>query len=101
MTILCLNEHKTQSNSCSLPRVAALRTKSRRPPSRYLPAPVALLLAGGRTLAMRYMRNVLRVGLWRSRLALGSLLCFRFCGCMLLTCGVAHCGSGVGFVVTL
>src|SRR2546427_10338955 len=62
------------------------------------------LLARGRAMGMRRMRRMCRVfraGLRRSRFALGSVLCFRLCGCMLLTCGVAHCGSGVGFVVTL
>src|SRR6267143_709486 len=66
-----------------------------------LPAPVALLLSGGSTLAMRCMRGALRVGLRRSRFPLGNVFRFGFCCRVLLVSGLAHGSGGVRFVMTL
>src|SRR5260370_33045239 len=61
----------------------------------------AALLGGVSALAMRCMRGVLCVRLWRSRLALGSVLRFGFCCSVLLVGGFAHGSGGVRFVMTL
>src|SRR5437899_10970292 len=68
--------------------------------SRALLAPVAFLGRGG-TLTARCMSGVLGVSLLRSRLPLGGVFRFGFCGDVLLVSGVAHCRGSVGFVGAL
>src|SRR2546422_3312677 len=60
-------------------------------------APVTLL-AGSRTLAMRYRGGVLRMGLYRSRFSLSRMFRFGFCRRVLLMSGVTHRGGRVCFV---
>src|SRR5260370_13615023 len=50
---------------------------------------------------MGCIRGVLCVRLWGSRLPLGSVFRFGFCGGVLFVSGVAHCGCGVSLVGAL
>src|SRR5882757_1628851 len=61
----------------------------------------AALLGGVSALAMRCMRGVLCARLWVSRLPLGSVFRFRFCGRMLFMSSLTHGRRGVRFVMTL
>src|SRR2546422_4368931 len=56
------------------------------------------LLAGGRTLAMRYRGGVLRMGLYRSRFSLSRMFRFGSCCRVLLMSSVTHRGGRVCFV---
>src|SRR5713226_8951523 len=98
IVILCLNEHKAQSNSHWAARFdgSFARHRPAKPPL----LARARLLGGDGTLAMRRSRGMLRVGLRGSGFHLGCVFRFDFCGGVLLVCSVAHCRGGVGLVGT-